>query len=55
MSMPRQMPNLPRVKAMNASGDLPLWTYSEYPRLPDDGHRYEVIDGEVCMTPAPRA
>jgi Uma2 family endonuclease len=29
------------------------WTYSEYARLPDDGNRYEVIDGEVCMTPAP--
>ena len=29
------------------------WTYSEYTRLPDDGNRYEVIDGEVCMTPAP--
>jgi len=29
------------------------WTYAEYARLPDDGNRYEVIDGEVCMTPAP--
>jgi Uma2 family endonuclease len=29
------------------------WTYSEYARLPDDGNRYEVIDGEVCTTPAP--
>lgn len=29
------------------------WTYSEYARLPDDGNRYEVIDGEVCVTPAP--
>jgi Uma2 family endonuclease len=29
------------------------WTYAEYARLPDDGNRYEVIDGEVCVTPAP--
>jgi Uma2 family endonuclease len=29
------------------------WTYSEYARLPDDGNRYEVMDGEVCVTPAP--
>jgi Uma2 family endonuclease len=29
------------------------WSYAEYARLPDDGNRYEVIDGEVCMTPAP--
>ncbi len=28
------------------------WTYSEYARLPDDGNRYEVIDGEVLVTPA---
>ena len=34
----------------NAASD---WTYSEYARLPDDGNRYEVIDGEVCVTPAP--
>jgi len=29
------------------------WTYDEYARLPDDGSRYEVIDGEVLVTPAP--
>ena len=29
------------------------WTYSEYARFPDDGNRYEVIDGEVLLTPAP--
>jgi Uma2 family endonuclease len=28
------------------------WTYDEYARLPDDGNRYEVIDGEVLVTPA---
>jgi Uma2 family endonuclease len=29
------------------------WTYDEYARLPDDGSRYEVVDGEVLVTPAP--
>jgi Uma2 family endonuclease len=29
------------------------WTYSEYARLPDDGNRYEILDGEVLVTPAP--
>ena len=38
---------------MTASGAAPEWTYSEYARLPDDGNRYEVIDGEVCVTPSP--
>lgn len=36
-----------------SSGSAAGWTYSEYARLPDDGSRYEVIDGEVCVTPAP--
>ena len=34
------------------TGASTAWTYSEYARLPDDGNRYEVIDGEVCVTPA---
>ena len=38
---------------MSVTGATPEWTYSEYARLPDDGNRYEVIDGEVCVTPAP--
>ena len=29
------------------------WTYSDYASLPDDGQKYEVIDGEVYVTPAP--
>lgn len=38
---------------MSVTGATPEWTYAEYARLPDDGNRYEVIDGEVCVTPAP--
>jgi len=29
------------------------WTYADYARLPDDGQRYEVINGVLYMTPAP--
>jgi Uma2 family endonuclease len=32
----------------------PVWTYSEFARLPDDGNRYEVIAGELYVTPSPR-
>jgi Uma2 family endonuclease len=28
-------------------------TYDDYLRLPDDGKRYELIDGELHVTPAP--
>jgi Uma2 family endonuclease len=30
------------------------WTYEDYKRLPDDGWRYEVIEGELHVAPAPR-
>ncbi|HYH82110.1 MAG TPA: Uma2 family endonuclease [Longimicrobium sp.] len=29
------------------------WTYEEFARLPNDGSRYEVIGGELFVTPAP--
>ena len=29
------------------------WTYVDYARLPDNGFRYEVIYGELFMSPAP--
>lgn len=29
------------------------FTYEDYLRLPDDGKRYQIIGGEVYMTPAP--
>ncbi len=31
------------------------WTVAELQQLPDDGNRYEIIDGVLYMTPAPRA
>jgi len=30
-----------------------LFTYDDYLTLPNDGKRYEIIDGELIMTPAP--
>jgi Uma2 family endonuclease len=30
-----------------------LMTYEDYVALPDDGNRYEVIEGELCLVPAP--
>ncbi len=29
------------------------WTYTQYAELPDDGRRYEVLDGVLFMAPAP--
>ncbi len=29
------------------------WTYEDYRQLPDDGNRYEVLEGLLCVTPAP--
>jgi Uma2 family endonuclease len=29
------------------------WTYEDWLRLPDDGFRYEVLDGELHMAPPP--
>ena len=29
------------------------WTLAQLHRLPDDGNRYELIDGELYVTPAP--
>jgi Uma2 family endonuclease len=28
-------------------------TYQDYAALPDDGRRYQILDGELCVTPAP--
>jgi Uma2 family endonuclease len=30
-----------------------FWTVEELDQLPDDGNKYEVIDGELFVTPAP--
>jgi Uma2 family endonuclease len=35
------------------SAAVRAWTFEEFARLPDDGNRYEVIAGELYVTPAP--
>ena len=32
-----------------------IWTREEVLALPDDGNRYEIIEGELLVTPSPRA
>ena len=29
------------------------WTLADLDRLPDDGHRYELVDRDLFVTPAP--
>jgi Uma2 family endonuclease len=29
------------------------WTYNDYAALQDDGHRYEIVDGVLYMSPSP--
>ncbi len=29
------------------------WTYAEYAKLPNDGKRYQILDGELHVSPAP--
>ena len=29
------------------------WTYEEYAAMPEDGHRYEVVNGVLYMAPSP--
>ncbi len=49
--IPRRLPRLPaRKPAWPAQGE---WTYEDYLRLPDDGRRYEVIEGVLYATSAP--
>ena len=43
-------PSLPADQAWPAQG---RWTYDDFLRLPDDGVRYEIIDGMLYMTNAP--
>ncbi len=48
--------SLPRrayAMAMPATPAHTDWTVEELQALPDDGNRYEVVDGELLVTPAP--
>jgi Uma2 family endonuclease len=39
---------------MGMPDTLERWTAAQVRELPDDGNRYEVVDGELLVTPAPR-
>lgn len=46
-----KLPDLPRRdKPWPEQGE---WTYADYLQLPDDGRRYEVIEGVLYVTPSP--
>lgn len=47
---PMPYPSLPADQAWPEQGQ---WTYEDFLRLPDDGVRYEIIDGVLYMTNAP--
>jgi len=38
---------------VHAEADRKVYTYQDYLQFPDDGIRYEIIDGEVFISPAP--
>jgi Uma2 family endonuclease len=49
---------LGRVPIVTPANDVPgpeqgRWTYKDYAALPDDGRRYEIVDGVLFMTPSP--
>jgi Uma2 family endonuclease len=49
--IPRRLPRLPaHEQDWPAQGE---WTYADYSRLPDDGRRYEIIEGVLYVTAAP--
>ena len=49
--VPRRLPRLPAGEQdWPAQGE---WTYEDYKRLPDDGRRYEIIEGVLYVTAAP--
>jgi Uma2 family endonuclease len=39
--------------ATSAMSPLDEWTLEDLARLPDDGRRYEIIDGSLLVSPAP--
>lgn len=40
---------------MHMAQETHIWTRADLQRLPDDGNTYEVVCGELFVTPAPRA
>lgn len=54
MTLPTAISNLLYIKELKImSTQTTLITYDDYRNLPDDRNRYEIIEGELFMTPAP--
>lgn len=51
--MTLQMPTKPITRKRRWPPPQGEWTYADYARLPDNHFRYEVIHGELHMSPAP--
>ncbi len=50
------MPDLRRGGySMGMPETIRRWTREEVLALPDDGNRYELVDGELLISPSPRA
>jgi Uma2 family endonuclease len=50
----RNGPIIGRNPRMHMALKTQRWTRADLERLPDDGNTYEVIDGELLVSPAPR-
>lgn len=48
--MAKAVVDLPQIEKQPAQGE---WTYDDYLNLPDDGRRYEIINGVLYVTNAP--
>jgi Uma2 family endonuclease len=44
---------VPDVTAQLSLPDRQVWTIDDLMSLPDDGHRYEIFDGSLLVSPAP--
>ena len=44
---------LGRIARVHMAANAKVWTVDDLDDMPDDGQRYEVIDGELFVTPAP--
>jgi Uma2 family endonuclease len=44
---------VPDVSAQLSLPDHQVWTIDDLETLPDDGHRYEIVDGSLLVSPAP--
>src|SRR5215213_264492 len=49
----RRTDQIEESRAMRMSPDVNAWTVEDLAAIPEDGRRYEVIDGELFVTPSP--